>query len=184
MKKSAQLDINLLPKDPFLTSPLGRVMQWALSAGRYLVIFTELIVVMSFASRFSLDRRVTDLNASIHQKEVVIDSYGDLEQNVRIIQKKIDSYKQVEQQYNPADAFQALSDITPQDVLLDELSIEQNKLTFSGTTRSSVSLNLLINNIQLSPKFTEVSVDRIKVASDKDPGYHFQLHAKLVTAKQ
>ncbi len=182
MKKPANatdLKINLLPKDPFLTSPIGRLLQWALSAGRYLVIFTELVVVMSFATRFSLDRQVTDLNGMIHQKQVIIESYGDLEDKVRAAQKKITAYQQVEQQQNLADAFTAISEITPQDVILDELDIEQDHIVFSGTTRSSVSLNLLVNNIQLSPKFSDITIDKIQAASAQNPGYRFQIQAKL-----
>ena len=109
----ANIEINLLPKDPFLESPLGKILQWALSAGRYLVIVTELVVVISFATRFSLDRRVTDLNSAIHQKQIIIQSYGDLEERVLTVQKKIDSFAQVEQQFNLAEAFPPLSEIVP-----------------------------------------------------------------------
>ncbi|SRR5258708_4463967 len=179
MKNPARLEINLLPKDPFLTSPIGKLLQWALSVGRYLVIFTELIVIMSFATRFSLDRQITDLNSAIHQRQIIIESYGDLEQNVRIVQKKIESYLQVEQQYNLADTFTALSEITPQDVKLDTLQIQQDSVVFSGHTLSNASLNLLVNNIQLSPKFSDVAVDRIKTPNDNKPGYQFQLRAKI-----
>jgi Tfp pilus assembly protein PilN len=183
MKKPAHVNINLLPKDPFLTSPIGRLLQWALSVGRYLVIFTELVVIISFATRFNLDRQVTDLNSTIHQRQVIIDSYGDLEQNVRDVQRKIDSYQQVEQQVNIADTFQSLSAITPQDVLLDSLNILPTSIIFAGHTNSNKSLDLLINNIQLSPDFTDVSVERIETSSDKEPGYHFQIKANIHRGK-
>jgi hypothetical protein len=70
VSKVPTLEVNLLPKDPFLSTSLGKLLQWSLTVGRYLVIFTELIVVSSFAARFSLDRQVTDLNASILQKNL------------------------------------------------------------------------------------------------------------------
>jgi Tfp pilus assembly protein PilN len=179
MKKAARLHINLLPKDPFLSSPLGRLLQWSLSIGRYLVIFTELVVIISFATRFNLDRQNTDLNTAILQKQIIIDSYGDLEQQVKDVQKKIESYTQVEQQVNIADAFQALTEVTPQDIKLEELNIQQNTLIFSGQTRSNVSLNLLINNIQLSQKFDDIVVEKIETKSDKDPGFHFRIRANM-----
>ncbi len=179
MKKTAHLRINLLPKDPFLSSPLGRLLQWSLSIGRYLVIFTELVVIISFATRFNLDRQNTDLNTAILQKQIIIESYGDLEQQVKDVQKKIESYTQVEQQVNIADAFQALTEVTPQDIKLEELNIQQNNIIFSGHTRSTVSLNLLINNIQLSQRFDDIVVEKIETKSDKDPGFDFRIRATM-----
>jgi len=184
MKKSAKISINLLPKDPFLASPIGRLMQWALSIGRYLVIFTELVVIISFATRFNLDRQITDLNSKVHQRQIIIESYGDLEQQVRAIQKKITSYQQIEQQINIADTFPALSQITPQDVKLTDLTIQPNLIVFSGRALSSTSLNLLVNNIQLSPNFANVTVDQIENQSDKDPGFAFKIHANVVRQQQ
>jgi len=175
----ANIEINLLPKDPFLESPLGKILQWALSAGRYLVIVTELVVVISFATRFSLDRRVTDLNSAIHQKQIIIQSYGDLEERVLTVQKKIDSFTQVEQQFNLAEAFPPLSEIVPPDVTFSQLTIDPKSVTFSGTTLSATTLKQLINNIQLSPSFSNVSIDNIQSISDKEPGYRFQMHASI-----
>lgn len=177
MSKTPALEVNLLPKDPFLSTSLGKLLQWSLTVGRYLVIFTELIVVSSFAARFSLDRQVTDLNQSILQKKSIIESYGDLEENARAVQKKTDAYNQVEQQTNIADAFPALSEVIPTDVKLEELTVRTNGVVFAGTTKSNVSLNLLINNLQLSGKFKDVSVDTIESGSDKDPGFDFRIQA-------
>jgi Tfp pilus assembly protein PilN len=179
MKKPAKIKINLLPKDPFLSTPLGKLLQWALTVGRYLVIFTELVVVLSFATRFSLDRQVTDLNGSILQKKIIIESYGDLEQQVNDVQKKIETYQQVEQQQNLADSFPALSEITPQDITLKELNIQPGSILFSGTAQSNVSLNFLINNIQLSPNFSDVVVEKIETGSNQDPGFHFKIRASI-----
>jgi len=179
MKKPAKININLLPKDPFLVSPLGRFLQWSLTVGRYLVVFTELIVIISFGSRFSLDRRITDLNASILQKKTIIQSYGDLESNVREIQKKTDSYTQVEQKQSLADAFPALSEITPVDVQLTNLTIQPSAVSFSGKTNSTTSLNLLINNLVLSNKFSDVSVEKLTSGTAQEPGFVFKINATV-----
>lgn len=179
MKKPAQITINLLPKDPFFASPLGKFLQWSLTVGRYLVVFTELIVIISFASRFSLDRRVTDLNGSILQKETIIKSYGDLESKVREVQKKTEAYSQVEQKQSLANAFPALSEITPKDVFLTNLTVQPGAVTFAGKTASAASLNLLINNIGLSPNFTDVSVEKLQSSTAQEPGFSFKINATV-----
>lgn len=175
--KAANISINLVPQDPFFDTMLGKTLKWAVSVGRYIVMFTELIVIISFATRFSLDRQVTDLNQAIVQKENVILSYGDLEERIREVQTKIDQYQQLEQQKNIVDVFPSLSTITPSDVQLDELIIRPTSVTLAGTTLSQSSLNLLINNIQLSSSFFNVSVDRIETSEDQSGLLEFRISA-------
>jgi Tfp pilus assembly protein PilN len=182
MKKPASIKINLVPQDPFFETTFGKALKWALSVGRYLVIFTELVVILSFASRFSLDRQVTDLNEALNQKQTIIESYGELEAQVKETQAKIDQYGQVEQQSNIAEIFPKLSRITPQDIRLDQLTIKLDTVALGGTAFSNASLNIFINNLQLSPDFFNVSVDKIETGDKKNPGFHFQIHANTKNA--
>ncbi len=179
MKKPAPIKVNLVPKDPFLSTPLGKLLQWALSVGRYLVIFTELIVIISFASRFTIDRRITDLNTSILQKQIIIESYGDLEQNVRNVQKKIDSYLQIEQQEDLTAVFPVLTAVTPPDVTLTDLQMRPGRVTLTGLTQSNVSLGVLINNLQVSGRFNDITVERIGTAKDTNSGLAFKINATV-----
>jgi Tfp pilus assembly protein PilN len=187
--KSVNFTINLVPRDPFFESILGRTLKWALSVGRYLVIFTELVVIMSFATRFTLDRQVTDLNESLNQKKLVIESYGTLEKDFRTIQARMEDINQVDQQENIADIFPKLITVVPKEVQLDELSVGQNNVYLAGVAPSQESLNIFLNNLQLSKDFFSVTVDKIESRGEKMPGYVFSLRAnteaeaKVVTAK-
>lgn len=174
--KPVSFKVNLVPKDPFFDTLLGKSLKWALSVGRYIVIFTELVVILSFVTRFSLDRQVTDLNNTINQKQTVIQSFGDLEDNVRITQDKIDNYLQIEQQTNIAEVFPALSEITPRSVQLDQLIIRPGTISFSGLSSSQEALNTLITNIQISSTFTNVAVNKIESSKD-DSGLLFSIQA-------
>ncbi len=176
-RHTTKININLVPKDPFFNTVLGKTLRWALSVGRYIVIFTELIVILSFVARFTLDRQLTNLNDSIHQKQVNIESYGDLEEKVRLIQAKSDQYQQIEQHANIIDIFPALTKITPKDIQLDELTIKPTKISMSGRSLSQESLNILINNFQLSASFFNIAVDRIEAGDDQDPGFNFLISA-------
>ena len=176
-KHRTQININLIPKDPFFETILGKTLRWSLSVGRYIVIFTELMVILSFVARFTLDRQLTNLNESIHQKQVAIGSYGDLEQKVRIVQAKTDQFQQIEQQTNITDIFPELTRITPTSVQLDELTIKPDKITLSGQTLSQESLNTLITNFQLSGKFFNITVDKIEAGDSKNPGFNFLISA-------
>ncbi|NCO12506.1 MAG: hypothetical protein COZ34_00525 [Candidatus Pacebacteria bacterium CG_4_10_14_3_um_filter_34_15] len=176
MKKTAQIEINLVPKDPFFSTVIGKILKWSLSAGRYIVIFTLLVVIMSFISRFTLDRKVTDLNSSINQKKNIILSYGDISENFRTIQEKISQYKQTEQETNIVDTFANMSKIMPEGIILQEFAIRPTSVMISGKTLSQSSFNLLINNMQISPDFSNINVSKIE-SSTIEPGLFFDIKA-------
>ena len=177
-KNPAQIKINLIPKDPFFGTVPGRILKWALSAGRYVVILTELVVIVSFATRFVLDRQVTDLNQSISTKESIITSYGPLETNVRIAQAKIASFAQVKQDNTIVETFADITDITPEGIILDKLVISTDTVIASGNALSQSAFNLLINNLQISPSFQNVSVDTVESNDDSSKaGFTFSIRA-------
>lgn len=176
-RHAANIKINLVPKDPFYDTVLGKTLNWAVTIGRYVVMLTELIVILSFAARFSLDRQLTNLNESIDQKLNVILSFGDLESNVRAVQTKVDQYQELEQQQNLVDVFPSLSAIIPSGVTLSELIIRPTSVTIGGYALSQGALNLLINNIQLSGDFYNVVVDRIENSDDQSGLLQFRITA-------
>lgn len=180
MPKTVSFDINLAPKDPFFATPLGKILKWALSVGRYIVIFTEVIVIVSFVSRFTLDRQITDLNNSINQKVNVIGSFGELEDNIRTTQTMIDDYKQVAQSTEILETFPALTEVTPQGVILRQLTIRPNQIAISGTTFSQENLNIFINNLTLSDYFTDVDVSRIESDPQQDSNFSFAISAQII----
>lgn len=178
--KKLDITVNLVPQDPFFETALGRFLKWALSVGRYIVIFTELIVILSFASRFTLDRMVTDLNASINQKERVINSYGDLEKRFRFVQKQIEDYQQFKQEANLVDIFPILNENIPNNVVFETLLIKPDMINFTGSALSQDSLNILVNNLQLNPHFAEVSVNKIESRGEKTTGFNFDMKARII----
>jgi Tfp pilus assembly protein PilN len=183
-KKPASIDINLVPKDPFFQTTIGRVLQWALSAGRYIVIFTELIVIVSFAARFTLDRQITDLNTQIFKSKSIIQSFGDLETSFRSVQTRLDDVKKIDQEENIVDVFQNLSKVTPKDVNLSQLSISPSSVNISGNTLSQESFNLLVNNLQLSGSFHNISISKIESGDQNKPGFTFTISANTKEVKR
>jgi Tfp pilus assembly protein PilN len=181
---SVSLDVNLMPKDPFFETPIGRILNWTLSVGRYVVIFTQLVVILSFATRFVLDRQVTDLNTTINQKRVAIESYQDLEKRFLFIQKQITDIKQLKQESNLMEIFPLLNETIPANIILDDLTIRPNEVVFSGAALSQTSLNVLVNNVKLSPHFDSVSIGKIESRGENAPGLAFDIKAKVVKVNE
>lgn len=183
-KPPAQIKINLLPKDPFFESVVGRSLRWALSAGRYIVIFTELVVIVSFITRFSLDRQLTDVNSDIAQKELIIQSYGELETNFRIAQAKIAKIKSLDQESNITEVFPYISEITPEGIQLSKLLITPTGISAEGSTFSQTAFNMFVSNLELSPHFLNVSIDKVESQEDDEAGFVFSLRADTKVVQQ
>ncbi len=183
-QKSSDVTINLVPKDPFFSTALGRGMQWALSAGRYIVIFTEIVVIVSFAARFTLDRQVSDLNKQLLSNQSVIASYGELEKDFRLAQAQIEEYNTINQETNLSDVFLNLTAVTPSDVEIEQLSITPDTVAISGTTLSQNSFNILINNLQVSQDFFNVSVGTVEARDANAPGLKFTIAADTRLVKR
>lgn len=178
-RKSVSININLLPKDPFFDSVVGRILRWALSVGRYLVVFTELVVIVSFATRFNLDRQRTDLNEALNQKQMIIKSYGDLESKFRVLQTKISDFDQVDQEGNLVDVFPKLAAVMPSDIRLTELTVTPETVSLAGSALSQRSLNVFLNNLQVSRLFFAITVDKIESQGERNPGFEFAIKANL-----
>jgi len=174
------LDVNLIPKDPFFETALGRSIKWTVSVGRYILIFTQLVVIVSFLTRFVLDRQVTDLNVAINQQKMAIQNYGDFEKRFLFVQEQISDIRQLQQESNLMEIFPLLNETIPNNVILDELSIGQDNVLFSGIALSQNDFNILVTNVKLSPYFDEVSMDKIESRGDNLPGLVFNLQAKII----
>lgn len=89
VRKKKKNFINLLPKDEFEASLLGRILKWILSSFRVIVITVELVVIMGFLSRFWLDTQNADLSDELEQKEALVLSYRTFEREFRAAQEKL-----------------------------------------------------------------------------------------------
>jgi Tfp pilus assembly protein PilN len=131
-----QLSINLLDQDALSQSALGKVLLWALSIGRYIVVFTELIVILSFLSRFKLDRDLTDLNDAVATQKAIIKSYGDLEERFNFTQDQIAFIKEMTPVISPITKLDLLGKSLPQDVKVTKIGLRDVTLSLNGLALS------------------------------------------------
>ncbi len=173
--------INLLPRDPFYNTPVGQVLSWSMNVGKYILMFTQLIVLLSFAARFTLDRQLTDVNTSIVRHASVVDSYGELESIVRGIQQKTAFIKQFDDQQHAGDYLLQLSKITPQGIKLKGIQFGTQQINISGMSRDTTSLSQFIVNMQAIPAFSNISVGDIRNSESNEPGLQFSINITLNT---
>ncbi len=154
--------IEFLPQEDWEKSALGKILKWALKTGRYVVIFTELIVVMALLSRFKLDRDLTDLNEKIAQYQAMIDASGEFENQFRFLQAKTDQINKLEQQRGVLNQLLVtLSQITPINVSLNILNIEGGKISLQAQALQSNGVETFITNLEQNPNFSQIRLSEL-----------------------
>jgi Tfp pilus assembly protein PilN len=157
------LDVNLLDKDDFSESPIGRIVTWAITYGRYIMILTEIVVLLAFISRFSLDRKLTDLNEAIGQKQAIIEANQPFEEELNKIQIQVSRAKLLmSDQKKPIGMLEIIKNILPMDVMLESLTITPDKISAAATAGSTQGFATLMNNLQATKEFVKVDIGEIK----------------------
>lgn len=162
-KKIIKPEINLLPQEEFEASTLGRTLKWLLTTFRYIVIGTEMVVMIAFLSRFWLDAQSADLINAINQKKSVIASYSGFEKQFRSVQDKLkifNSFNSSNQKVTPI--IQKISTIIPADITLTSLAIDKSKITIIASTQNEASAVNFVASLNNSGVISAASVSSIE----------------------
>ena len=163
---ATQSFINLFKTDQSTNSSWNKFVTWIGTYGRYILISTELIVLGAFLSRFSLDRKLTDLKEEITQKQEVLEINAPLEKEIRTIQEKTNIIKTLlADQAVSVNTLHSFHMLLPSTVYIDLLSIDKNKITTNITASTTQGLSLLLGNLNATKKFSNIEIGNI----DKEP---------------
>lgn len=155
-------NVNLLPKENLEESPFGKFLIWALTFGRYIIIFTELIVILAFIFRFKLDRDIQKVNTEVENKLAIVQSQQELEKNIRIIQGRYEQAQKIIAESNISTSIlQELSKITPLDLIFVDISVKNNILSLTGLSLSKVGLATFIFGLTNSQLFDNVNISSV-----------------------
>lgn len=166
--------INLLGKDDFTNSPVGRLVTWATTYGRYIMVGTELIVLLAFISRFSLDRKLTDLKETISQKQSIIEANLSFENDIRLLQSTLTTTKQLmNNQGVSVDTIKTISSLLPPDVSLKSFDYTNGTAKISASAGTVEGFSTFLSLLNASKKFTSVSIPG-EINKDQVLGIEFE----------
>ncbi len=174
--------INLIGESAMDHTTLGRIVGWAVTYGRYIMIGTEIVVLLAFISRFSLDRKLTDLKEEVSQKQDIIEANLAFEKDIRELQGKLEKIRLiVNQPVNPLAAVSLFQTILPQGVYLRTYALNKNILEIQAVAGSTDAFAQLMQNLKSSKLLTEIDIGDIS----RDPlqGINFGFTAKIVASK-
>lgn len=173
-------DINLLPKEPWERGVFGKLTTWTVSVARYIIIFTELIVISGFLYRFGLDRKITELKEQIALKQEIVSSYGDLESKFRQIQKQLETVKTVETQALPVSRLLSLiSQITPTETTYTDINISPAAVELNGQVLTESGLATILAKAQDVPEFENVVLENVSSGIENKQAIVFRLTLNL-----
>ncbi|MBI2008360.1 hypothetical protein HYS82_01755 [Candidatus Amesbacteria bacterium] len=154
--------LNFLPKSELERTTWGRGLKWALSGGRYIIILTEMVVIIAFLSRFKLDQELSDLGERINGKKNVLEAQTATEAKFRQVQDKINLAKEVKNgEMKKEGIFSALEADIPPGVRPQNLKIEKNVITFSAQASSEADLTEFLRRGSLDAKWREMELSSI-----------------------
>jgi Tfp pilus assembly protein PilN len=166
MAKPKEIRINLLPQKEFEASILGRILKWALSTLRIIVIVTEMLVMSAFLLRFWLDAKNSDLNEAISQKIAVISAYQDVENEFRLAQKKINIFAKLTQEPIKSEKIKVISQSLPPEISLTSVSLDKDSFQIKGVSGNEQSISQFIVNLESAEEFSQVEL--VQLDSDKE----------------
>ena len=172
--------INLLGTQDLDHTPWGRIINWATTYGRYIMITTEIVVLLAFISRFSLDRKNTDLTEELNQKQAILEANADFERDIKLLQNKLASAKSLlSNQSKPVAFVEQLEELIPADVYLVSMDIASNKLNMSAVASSTPGFAQFLSNLESAQSLHNVVIGDISRSS---AGIEFTLTADLSIA--
>lgn len=160
--------INLLPPSEFEESIWGRLLHWAVSTGRYIIILTELVVIIAFLSRFKLDNDIANLSRDIESKKGLLMAYRSKEEEFLKTQAQLAKAQQlINTQIKIKETAGQILNSTPDSIKYAQLDIGSKQITVmtsapDNTAISQMTATLLKNNNWKSVSMADTSFDTTK----------------------
>jgi Tfp pilus assembly protein PilN len=172
--------IEFLPQEDWEKGTWGKILKWALTVGRYIVIFTELVVILAFLSRFKLDRDLTDLGEKIKQQQAIITSWGSFEKEFRFLNRRLQLIEELKKnQPESNEVLEEIASLIPVDVVISDFSVSNKQLNLTANAFSEGSLSAFLRNLKNSKKFKNVILTQISLNPEKEMGIKFQVKGEV-----
>ena len=146
------------------------------------MIGTEIVVLLAFISRFSLDRKLTDLKDEISQKQSILVANAGFEQDIRNIQDRLSAVKTLTStQTKPLDLISFLSNALPPDVYIVSIDYSDSKLIVEAIAGTSNGFAQFLATVAGAPGVQSVDIGDIQKQTGH--GIQFKVSAQISAPK-
>lgn len=165
---AAKKEISLLPEAENPNSFGALFFKWITTVGRWVIVITELVVILAFISRFWLDRKNSDLSEVIRQQQAILDSTKYFETEYTSFQERLQVIKKAYANQPAYDQYiLSLIRSTPQDLIFSSINTQEDSDNQIVTTALLTSTNensivSFITNLMLNPEIKSVEINKIE----------------------
>ena len=136
------------------------------------MIGTEIVVLLAFISRFSLDRKLTDLKDEISQKQELIEANTETTVYFEQLQQLFTGIKDLlTTQTKPLDILDYISRSLPPDVFIQSMEYNKGQIRIVATAGTTTGFSQFIANLSASPDLTNLELGDIKKSADSGIGF-------------
>lgn len=163
--------INLLSRKK--ESLTDKLIYFALSYLRYILIITQIIVIGVFFYKFKVDQEIVDYQDSVGQKKEIIEVTQPLFVEAKTTDFQIKEVRRIiERQDKFLDILNYLSTIFPDKLYLSKLTITDNSMKLEGFGDSGLLIQSFYQRLKTDKKFANVNLKSLKKI---DVGLSFEI---------
>lgn len=163
--------INLLSKKD--VSLIDKTLYFFLNYLRYILVFTQIIVIGVLFFRFRIDQNIIDLKDSLDQKKEIVEAVTPLlDEAERVNNQSVAIRKVAAKQDLQLSALNYILSVFPESVVLTTLNINDVTYTLKGTSTDPRQLQLFYARLQTDKRFKTISLSNIRRVNE---GYVFDL---------
>lgn len=154
-------NINLLPqkKKDFT----GRLFYFILHYLRYILVITQLVVIIVFFYRFKIDQEIIDTNESLMQKQEILKVSKPIINEAAAISFKIKEIKDILDRQDEFDQMlQYLLSRFPKGLTLSKLAFSKETVIFDGKALDALPLQLFYNRLRKENRFQQVKLGNMQ----------------------
>lgn len=142
---------------------IDKLVNWALSTGRAIVIVTELIALGAFLYRFSLDRQLIDIHTKIKQEQKVVSYLKDNEQAYRNLQNRLllasNFSKQGKDKIN---ILKQIIGFAPGGITFNNITLQGDRARIDANSTSVSSLSEFVTSLKNYSRVSSVIIEKIE----------------------
>ncbi len=140
-----------------------RVIKFALTTGRVLVIITEAVALGAFLFRFGLDRQLVDLHDRITQEQAIVNLLKSNEATYRNLQDRLTLENSLATSVSTSEKlYQDVFKMIPSSMTITTLSFSDTTIHMEGNVPNLTFLSDLVKKLQADSRIDRVSLDKIE----------------------
>jgi Tfp pilus assembly protein PilN len=153
--------INLLKRDD--ENLVNKVVYFCLHYLRYIIVITQIVVIVVFFYRFKIDQDIIDLKENVEQKQEIFKITLPLIEEAQAIDHKSNLIKSALKEQNDfSDQLNYVLSIIPEGMILKRLEFDNTTIRLTGIAADIRLIKMMTEKIKTEKKFKDITVNQVQ----------------------